>query len=75
MHSTLQILKNWLFHFGDDILFLPYHDYPAKHSIVQQWVKRHCHVRNHNKPIIITEMQLNLQKQIKSAVVILLKYW
>jgi len=26
--------------------------------------KQHCHIRNCNKPFIITELQLNLQKHI-----------
>jgi len=44
--------------------FLPYHAYPTYYSIVQQWAKQHYYARGRNKPTIITELQLNLQKHI-----------
>ena len=38
--------------------------YPTQHSIVKEWVKQHCYVRNCNKTMIITELQQNLQNHI-----------
>jgi len=35
------------------------------YSIIQQWAKQHYYVRSRNKPITISEMQLNLQKHTK----------
>jgi len=44
--------------------FLPYCAYPTQDSIALYWAKQHYYVRNRNKPMIITELQLNLQKPV-----------
>jgi len=44
--------------------FLPYHAYPTHYSIVQWWAKQHDYAKSRNKPTIIRELQLNMQKHI-----------
>jgi len=36
--------------------------------------KQHYNVKSHNKPITISELQINLQKTSKSVVITLIKY-
>ena len=44
--------------------FLPHHAYATYYLIVQQWAKQYYYPRSRNKPIITTELQLNLQKHV-----------
>jgi len=62
MHNGLRIYQAK--HCKTTFLALPCISYIGYYSIVRQWAKQHYYARSRNKPAIITELQLNVQKDI-----------